>query len=187
MKIEPNSRYSAAAILSFTTAVLSIPLFTTILVTATNEGLIFQIINRIIAVVILITNIFLYYSSLQLFHEKAQTHTLDNWIKVAILLSLVEFITSSVLTFIPKPNNFLTLFSIGFLLIFAVISVMFGAKLSGIKHSLFGYRKRLSKLHVAFGILSGTILLIPIAICLNIAINITYGLIFLRAVEAKNE
>lgn len=164
-------------------AVLSLPIFFVEIIAfdIPSSQQQFTGLRNFFALIQTIFGIYLLHKFRRVLNEFASFYRLDSLIKLMIGLWLVAFLASIIFPTDGFDNPKGGIFAVGTLVLLGAVSIVFGIKLLGCNHNLFGMRTKLAYANIVVGILSATIIGYVFVPIVSVLEYVFFAIMFFRA------
>jgi hypothetical protein len=129
-----------------------------------------------------ISGIYLLSIFLRVLNQFANFNKLDVLIRLLIGMNLMI----CVLVVTVSDDSLEGIVGVGLLLIFGIMSIVFGIRLLGCDHSLFGMRKKIAYANIATGVLCATVVGFFLTPIVGVFEYVCFSILFFRAADSVN-
>ncbi len=181
-----KEKLNVAGWMSITNAVISIPILglTIFLEGASSGGAI--LLQLLLALVNIGLFVYIVSSFKELLNDYFDFHATDTLIQMQIWISIASSILTLLMLLIPSLKTVVGIISIVLMICYGIISIVFSIKLLKLQDNLSGLLKPFVYTSIATGFCFATIILIPLAVLTNAAVDIMLGIIFMKASERQH-
>jgi hypothetical protein len=129
--------------------------------------------------------LFLYviYSFRRLLNGRFKFHEVDTYVSLMIWGNVVLAVLSLLSLGTAKLESFMEILTVAALIVFGILSIMFGTRLLRFSGNLYGLLKPFCYVTIGSGICLVTVFLLPVAITAGAIADVILGVIFFRAAE----
>ena len=129
--------------------------------------------------------LFLYviYSLRKLLNGRFKFHDVDTYISLMIWGNIVLAAISLLSLGTGKLESFMEILTVAALIVFGILSIMFGTRLLRLSGNFYGLLKPFCYVTIGSGICLVTVFLLPVAITAGAIADVILGVIFFRAAE----
>jgi len=168
---------------SITNALIAIPSLAMSWFLETVKGIGPRLSQAILTVVGLGLFLYVIHSLRRLLNDRFKFHDVDIYISLMIWGNVILAILSLLSLGTGRLESFMEILTVAALIIFGLLSIMFGTRLLRLSGNLYGLLKPFCYLTIGSGICLVTIFLLPVAITAGAVADVTLGVIFFRAAE----
>jgi hypothetical protein len=148
------------------------------------EKLALGAISFLLSIFSLALFVFIFLSLRDLLNRWFKFRAVDQFIKVLVWASAGITLIEAVPLISPELEKPTAILMVILVIPLGIVTIVFAIKLLKLSEDLFGMLKPFAYTTMATGFLSGTIILIPLAILVGGAADVILGIIFFRAAEA---
>lgn len=144
------------------------------------------VLDILLTILGFILSVFILYKLRKLLNGLYDFHLIDGLIAGLILLIIIMTISSFAKYFFPDTENFRIGFAVVLLaqlVVYSIIKIIVGIRLLRLNDDLFGLQKAFAYTNIVSGVCVASVILSPIGILIDLAVDIIMGIIFLRADE----
>lgn len=168
---------------SITNALIAIPSLAMSWFLDTVKGIGPRLSQAILTVVGLGLFLYVIYSLRRLLNGRFKFHDVDIYISLMIWGNVVLAIIGLLSLGTDKLGSFMEILTVGALIAFGILSIMFATRLLRLSENLYGLLKSFSYTQIVSGICLVTVFLLPVAILTGAIADVILGVIFFRAAE----
>jgi hypothetical protein len=168
---------------SITNALIAIPSLAMSWFLETVKGIGPRLSQAILTVVGLGLFLYVIYSLRKLLNGRFKFHDVDTTISLMIWGNVVLAVLTLLSLGTGKLGPFMEILTVAALIVFGILSIMFGTRLLRLSGNLYGLLKPFCYVTIGSGICLVTIFLLPVAITAGAIADVILGVIFFRAAE----
>ena len=168
---------------SITNALIAIPSLAMSWFLETVKGIGPRLSQAILTVVGLGLFLYVISSLRRLLNGRFKFHDVDTYISLMIWGNVVLAILSLLSLGTVKLESFMEILTVAALIVFGILSIMFGTRLLRLSGNLYGLLKPFCYVTIGSGICLVTVFLLPVAITAGAIGDVILGVIFFRAAE----
>jgi hypothetical protein len=172
---------------SITNALIAIPSLAMSWFLDTAKGIGPRLSQAILTVVGLGLFLYVVYSFRKLLNSRFKFHDVDTYISLMIWGNIALAVLSLFSLGTGKLESFMGTLTVAALIVFGILSIMFGTRLLRLSGNLYGLLKPFCYVTIGSGICLVTIFLLPVAITAGAIADVILGVIFFRAAEQTPE
>jgi hypothetical protein len=172
---------------SITNALIAIPSLAMSWFLDTAKGIGPRLSQAILTVVGLGLFLYVIYSFRKLLNSRFKFHDVDTYISLMIWGNIALAVLSLFSLGTGKLESFMGTLTVAALIVFGILSIMFGTRLLRLSGNLYGLLKPFCYVTIGSGICLVTIFLLPVAITAGAIADVILGVIFFRAAEQTPE
>ena len=168
---------------SITNALIAIPSLAMSWFLDTVKGIGPKLSQAILTVVGLGLFLYVIYSFRKLLNSRFKFHDVDTYISLMIWGNIALAVLSLFSLGTGKLESFMETLTVAALIVFGILSIMFGTRLLRLSGNLYGLLKPFCYVTIGSGICLVTVFLLPVAITAGAIGDVILGVIFFRAAE----
>ena len=168
---------------SITNALIAIPSLAMSWFLDTVKGIGPKLSQAILTVVGLGLFLYVIFSFKKLLNSRFNFHDVDTYISLMIWGNIALAVLSLFSLGTGKLESFMETLTVAALIVFGILSIMFGTRLLRLSGNLYGLLKPFCYVTIGSGICLVTIFLLPVAITAGAIGDVILGVIFFRAAE----
>jgi hypothetical protein len=182
-----QDRLKLAGWLSILSAVITIPIIILGFIIGLKQNIALDFVLVLLTTLSILILIYILLTFKGLLNSYFSFYNVDTIIAMFIWANVFVTGANIVPLFLPEYKVKIVIFSLMFMLLSGILNIMLGAKLLKLKDDLFGLLKPFSYLTIATGILSMTIVLLPLGMITDVISSILLAIIFFRATKCTNK
>jgi hypothetical protein len=182
-----QDRLKLAGWLSILSAVITIPIIILGFIIGLKQNIALDFVLVLLTALSMLIVIYILLTFKGLLNSYFSFNNVDTIIAMFIWANVFVTGANIVPLFLPEYKVKIVIFSLMFMLLSGILNIMLGAKLLKLKDDLFGLLKPFSYLTIATGILSMTIVLLPLGMITDVISSILLAIIFFRATKCTNK